>query len=348
MATTSLPATKKDKPKSIRELLEGDNFKLQVARALPTHLKPDRFIRVAITAMTRTPKLAECDQASFFNALLTLSQLGLEPDGRRAHLIPFNNKKRNCVECQLIVDYKGLVELVMNTGNCSNIHADVVCENDKFVYDKGEIKEHTIDFRTSRGPWYAAYAIIRFKDGTEKCEVMTKEEVLRVRDRSRAKDDGPWVTDEIEMAKKTVFRRATKWVKLSPEQRDIIEADDSQYGFDEKEAHSTAKQLADRIKASRPAETPEIELNTAESAPIEDQGPETPAPEGMTAPDETENRIQGYLDTITVSSDIKTVDAAYGGFQEDVKACRFLPSEQENETVYMAYLTKKKALSKKR
>ena len=69
---------------------------------------PDRFIRIALTALTRTPKLTTCDHGSFFQALLDLSQLGLEPDGRRAHLIPFRNNKRNCVECQLIIDYKGL------------------------------------------------------------------------------------------------------------------------------------------------------------------------------------------------------------------------------------------------
>lgn len=213
-------------PKTLRGLLESDGFKQQVARALPVHLTADRFIRIAATTMMRTPKLASCDQASFFNALLTLSQLGLEPDGRRAYLIPFENRKRGCVECQLIVSYQGLVELAMRSGKVSNIHCDVVCDNDVFEYDLGEIKQHKIDFKSPRGAMFAAYALIRFKDGTAKAEVMSKDDVDAIRRRSRAGDSGPWVSDYNEMAKKTVFRRASKWLELSPDVHDALYADD--------------------------------------------------------------------------------------------------------------------------
>jgi recombination protein RecT len=216
-------------PATIQDMLRGESFRSAIEAALPTHLKPERFIRIALTAITRQPKLSQCDQASFFQALLTLSQLGLEPDGRRAHLIPFENRKRGVVEVQLIVDYKGLVELVMRTGNVSFIHADVVRDRDEFEYDRGEIKHHRINLREDRGDVYAVYAFVRFKDGTEKCEVMSVADVERIRQRSRAANNGPWVTDWDEMAKKTCFRRLSKWVELSPEQRDIVEADDDQY-----------------------------------------------------------------------------------------------------------------------
>lgn len=211
-----------EKRKDIKELLTGEQFKNEVARALPHHLTPDRFIRIALTALTKTPKLMQCTPESFFNSLLTLSQLGIEPDGRRAHLIPYGTA------CQLIIDYKGIVELVMRGGNVSNIHADVVCENDKFAYNKGEIQLHRIDFRQARGAVYAVYAICRFKDGTEKTEVMTRDEIEAIRKRSRAGTSGPWVTDWNEMAKKTVFRRLSKWLPLSSEERDALEKDDDQ------------------------------------------------------------------------------------------------------------------------
>jgi len=209
----------------LRSLVESESFKLQVAKALPKHLTPDRFIRISCTALMRTPKLMDCEQISFFNALLSLSQLGLEPDGRRAHLIPFNNTKRGVTECQLIVDYKGLVELAMRSGNVANIHADVVCDNDEFVYDRGQITRHAINFKKERGKVYAAYATVRFKDGTEKTEVMSKEEVELIKGRSKAGSFGPWQTDWNEMAKKTVFRRLSKWITLSPEYHDILEKD---------------------------------------------------------------------------------------------------------------------------
>lgn len=211
---------------TIKSMLSSEVMKQQFAAALPRHLSPERFTRIALTALTRTPKLQQCTQASFFQALLTLSSFGLEPDGRRAHLIPFENKRAGTVECQLIIDYKGLVELAMRSGIVSTLHADVVCENDEFEYDMGEIARHKIDFRKDRGEAYAAYAICRFKDGTAKTEVMTVNEIESIRARSRAGNSGPWVTDWREMAKKTAFRRLSKWLPLSAEFRDAVESDD--------------------------------------------------------------------------------------------------------------------------
>jgi recombination protein RecT len=209
----------------IADLIKSARFKSAVAAALPAHLRPDRFVRIALTALTRTPKLSECDQTSFFQCLLTLSQLGLEPDGRLAHLIPFRNSKRNVTECTLIVDYKGLVDLAMRSGKLSYVHADKICENDLFEYDKGAITMHKVNFKLPRGTPFAYYALVRNKDGTEKCDVMTKSEIDAIRARSRAKDEGPWKTDYDEMAKKTVFRRLSKWLQLSPEYRDALEHD---------------------------------------------------------------------------------------------------------------------------
>ena len=213
---------------TVKNLLTGDAFKAQIANALPKHLSPERFIRVALTALTRTPALADCTQASLFQCLLDLSAMGLEPDGRRAHLIPFRDHRNNTTTCTLVVDYKGIVELALRSGVIANIHADSICENDTFDYDRGEIKSHRIDFRRPRGEAYAYYCLVRFKDGTEKAEVMTIADIDGIRKRSKSGNStsSPWSTDYSEMAKKTVFKRASKWLTLSPEIREKIERDD--------------------------------------------------------------------------------------------------------------------------
>ena len=218
---------------TIKDRLEGEAFRKAVSAILPKHCTAERFARVAVCALTRTPKLAECDQASFFGAMMTLSQLGLEPDGRRAHLIPFHNSKRNCYEVQLIVDWKGLAELAMRSGLVSNLHADCVWDGDLFRYSAGKLREHVPWFLrrdaekpASRGDMYAAYALAEFRDGTSKAEVMSLDDIHAVRRRSKAANAGPWVTDFGEMAKKTVFRRLSKWLPLSPEFMDAIEAED--------------------------------------------------------------------------------------------------------------------------
>ncbi len=208
----------------IKSLLNGDAMKRQFALALPKICPPDRFMRVALTALNKNPKLLECKKESLLQCLMTCAELGIEPDGRRAHLIPYNSKTG--MQCQMIIDYKGKIELAMRSGLVAKIHADKICENDIFEYNCGEIIRHTIDFRSDRGRAYAYYCIITNKDGTSKAEVMTLKEIQDIRKRSKAGDYGPWQTDFDEMAKKTCFHRASKWIQLSPELRRAEEVED--------------------------------------------------------------------------------------------------------------------------
>ena len=215
--------------KFIEKIKEGWNL------VLPSVCTPDRFARVALSCIKKNDKLLQAIQtpegrASIAEAFMHCAELGIEPDGRRAYLIPYKN------DVQLIIDYKGIAELAMRSGYISNIHADKVCENDEFVYNMGNIEKHIIDFKKERGKPYAYYAVVTFKDGTKKCEVMSRAEVEAIRDRSAAwsayKKFGkicPWNTDPEEMSKKTVFKRLAKWIPQSPEIQRAIEIDDEDY-----------------------------------------------------------------------------------------------------------------------
>lgn len=212
----------------VRARAEDPRFLEQLRRALPDGKSGMRLVRGAITAMQRNPSLAQAaagNQESFFAALLQTAQMGLELDGRQCHLVPFHNSKTGKTEIQSIPDYKGLVELVMESGKVSMIHADVVCDADEFEWDMGEIKHHRINLRAPRGEAYAAYAFARFKDGSQKAEVMSAEEIEAIRRRSRNANSGPWQNDWSEMAKKTCFKRLSKWLPLSPEATAAIDID---------------------------------------------------------------------------------------------------------------------------
>ncbi len=224
---------------TIKQHLMSDGLKAQIAAALPKHMSADRMARVALTTINKTPKLAQCTQESFFAALMTCSQLGLEPDGRLAHLIPFDNNSKNVTECQLIIDYKGLVDLAYRSKEVLSIHADVIYEGDEFEYDLGQVKKHTPwNWRrdaakpAKKGERLGAYCIVKMQ-GAEKHEVMDIDELYAIRERSSgyrtAKSKNkthPWITDENEMHKKTVFKRASKWIPLSPEVREAAAAED--------------------------------------------------------------------------------------------------------------------------
>ena len=218
VATTQTAAVAA-KPQGLKGWLMSPQFAEQIAVACGDAIDPKHFIRVALTAVNKNPKLADCTKESVLQCCLDAASFGVETNGRDAHLIPYGK------QCTLIIDYKGYVRLVMNTGLVSNIHADVVCENDEFEYNLGEVKKHVIDLRKPRGPMYAAYCIVTMKDGTKKAEVMSKDEIDAIRRRSRSGSSGPWVTDTSEMQKKTVFRRLQKWLPLSPEVQEKLDKD---------------------------------------------------------------------------------------------------------------------------
>ena len=211
---------------SIKELITTDAAKQQIAAALPDHMTADRQVRVALTALNKTPKLKNCSSSSFVECLMTCSELGLEPNGRHAHLIPYGDR------CTLIIDYKGLVLLAHQSGAVRDIKADVIYSGDLFDYCTGS---HTpwswrddLAKPKERGQFRGAFCVVEMLKGSRHYEVMTEEEINGIRDRSRAGKSGPWVTDFNEMAKKTVFRRASKWIPLTPHLLDAVSRDDDQ------------------------------------------------------------------------------------------------------------------------
>lgn len=259
MATENVPSTAvtlAKQPRTIKDLIQSADFEAAVKAGMPKHLKVDRFMRVALNATLRQPELLECNRESFFLRMLELSILGIEPDGRRAHLIPFWNNKfcGNCnhpkdqhrgMDCQisgcgckkavsrrevqLIVDYKGIAELVRRSGDVSYMHCDAVYERDEwdFKYGSGAFLTHKPNLDVEdRGRVRCFYSFVRLADGNEDFVVMPKSDVDKIRRRSKSADSGPWVSDYNEMGKKTVFRNHSKWLPLSPDVKDAVESDD--------------------------------------------------------------------------------------------------------------------------
>jgi hypothetical protein len=72
---------------------------------------------------------------------------------------------------------------------------------------------------------------------------MSKEQILAIRDRSSAKTKdgnivGPWKTDEAEMWRKTVVRRASKYMPLSTEAQRAVAVDNQAEGVIEADEYT--------------------------------------------------------------------------------------------------------------
>lgn len=200
-----------------------DRMVPQMAKAAPTHVSAERMARIATTAVRVTPKLGQCSPASFLGALMAAATLGLEvntPLGH-AYLLPFESRKRG-VECQLIVGYKGMMELARRSGVVRSIRATVVRSCDEFKVVEG--LHPTLEHRPSmdaaeraKAPLTYVYAVAHLADGEPVFVWLSKAEVDKRRARSRAAQSGPWVTDYEAMAMKTAVRVLFPWLPQSVE-----------------------------------------------------------------------------------------------------------------------------------
>ena len=104
----------------------------EIKKALPSVMTPERFTRIALSALNNTPALQQCTPMSFIAALLNAAQLGLEPNTPLGHayLIPYKNK--GVLECQFQIGYKGLIDLSYRSGQVKSIQAQAVYQNDDF------------------------------------------------------------------------------------------------------------------------------------------------------------------------------------------------------------------------
>lgn len=205
-----------------------DEAAMQAFQAvLPKVLPLDRFARVCGNCLKRIPKLRECDPKTLMTAFLNCAEIGLEPDGvwGSAYLIPYGR------EAKLVIGYKGLLQLARRSGEISEVYADVVRKGDLFRVTRGshpgiDHEPHLDpDGKGDTRPVTHVYACATLRDGGRQSEVMSFDEVEAVRKRSKAANNGPWVTDWCEMAKKTVFRRLAKWLPVSVEMRQALEFD---------------------------------------------------------------------------------------------------------------------------
>jgi recombination protein RecT len=211
---------------SFTELLEW--AKPQIAAILPKHLTPERMVALATLAATKTPKLKECTPLTLFNAIVNASKLGLEI-GTQAHLVPFRNSKANATECVMIPDYRGLISLAIRSGHVRHIDARAVYTGDEFDYQLGTdpkiVHKPKFDAPHVQQNIIAFYAVAHLDDDAVGFEVMSKAEVDAIRGRSRASQDGPWVTDYEAMGKKTVVKRLAKFLPQTPQMAAAVELD---------------------------------------------------------------------------------------------------------------------------
>ncbi|MCM1977188.1 recombinase RecT [Streptomyces sp. G1] len=221
-------------------LVAVESYGNTIASVLPSHIKPQTFLRLAQGALRRNPALEEAANAnfeSFLHAVLDAARLGLEPGTEQYYLVPY--KDRGKLTVQGLPGYQGEVELMYRSGAVASVVVELVRENDVFVWQRGQLDTeqpprwegpqktpyHKVDwFGGDRGELKGVYAYAEMVGGAiSEVVVLDKDQVHEARSRSASfkyrPDTSPWTTDEAAMWLKTAAHRLRKWVPTSPEYR---------------------------------------------------------------------------------------------------------------------------------
>ncbi|MDR0656773.1 MAG: recombinase RecT [Treponema sp.] len=220
-----------EKPKTLREqlLLRVKEFE----EALPDKIGVDRMMRIAMTAMQKTPHLIDCIPSSFFGALMTAMQMGLEPNTPLGHcfLIPRYNEKKNIYICNFEMGYQGLLELAYRTGLYRYIQAEVVYQGDDFDFSYGTNRHLDHNPRWKSETPIFVYAIYELQNGGTNFAVWSWEAIVahaKQFSESFNSKYSPWQSNQTskeEMGKKTVLKALLKYGPKSVEvAHDIIRA----------------------------------------------------------------------------------------------------------------------------
>lgn len=193
----------------------GDTFKREVALALPEGTPPARFARIAITALLEQPDIADADPGSVYTALLKAAGDGLLPDGREAALVlrkPKGGGKRRAGYMPMIGGFRKIA-----AEHGWSLRTTAVYEADSFAYELGirpTVQHSPAPLGVDRGKIVAAYGVAEHRDGYIEVEVMTAEDIDKVR--KKAETQAVWNEWPDRMTEKTVGRRLFKRLPLGP------------------------------------------------------------------------------------------------------------------------------------
>jgi len=173
------------------------------------------FAMQVIAGNEYSMRIAMGNRQSVINAVTNVGAIGisLNPAKRQAYLVPRDGKI--CLD----ISYMGLLDLAIQSGSVMWGQAELVYAQDRFElngFDKPPA--HARDpFSKDRGAITGVYVVVKTRDSDYLTTCMSIDEVYDIRNRSaswKQGQKGPWKTDEGEMIKKTVIKRAYKlWPK---------------------------------------------------------------------------------------------------------------------------------------
>lgn len=212
MSITQLVSEAPEK-RFVDALTGGSGNEQEVAKAKKVFNSEKSFAMEIFRKNDYLRHCAENDKEAVIDAMVNvaLSGLTLNPTLKLAYLVPFQKK------VLFWASYMGKREIVTRSGQVKDAYARLVYEGEEFdiKFGSGAYLKHTPDPFGKKDPnkIKGGYWMCILRDGTEKFDTMSKDDIEAIKARSAAVQSGkgsPWDTDYEQMALKTIFNRGFK------------------------------------------------------------------------------------------------------------------------------------------
>ena len=217
----------------------------QIESVMSGALTADRLYSMLQSAVSHEPKLLQCTPESIVACCMKCSVLGLEPsnvDGLgKAYILPYGNRNYTTgrMEATFILGYKGMIELARRSGELKSISVTPVFKDDGINLFMGEdgqprLEDKPINLTADHSDKNLQFVFLNaeFNNGGHYRTYMTRAEIDAAKKRSSAGEKGPWKSDYVAMARKTVVRRACPYLPVSTQAQEAAVSDETTPRFD--------------------------------------------------------------------------------------------------------------------
>jgi recombination protein RecT len=196
---------------------------------LPPDITTEQFRAALWLELTGRPQLHDCTPQSLRECVVKAATYGLMP-GRDCHFLPFSNRRSGGGKVATYVpNYQGIILALERTGKVRRAFAHPVHEGDEWQYDyfsDRPVHKPAQTVGKKQGPELFYYGAIQFKDGSFAVEVLTLEDLEKIKRSSPAHEHGPWIDWPEMMKRKTALKRVAKYVRLTPQQAAMLDEDE--------------------------------------------------------------------------------------------------------------------------
>lgn len=184
------------------------------------NIEPAQFVQIVLSEIKKNEKLQQAfleNPSSMFASILAGAEIGLIPSDMLGQFYLIPRRIDNRMTVTPMIGYKGLVNIILRSGEVTKVHTECVYEGDEFepIYGLEPNIIHKPNFSKPRSSETLkfVYAVAKLKSGDYQFCVLSKNDIIKIQSLSRynnelyfndKKDPNMW------MVKKTALMQLSK------------------------------------------------------------------------------------------------------------------------------------------